>query len=197
VNGGGATSVLLKDYPEPQRSQNPRPGLQAKIWGVSQRTLHRDTGRRQFNAGLDAKSHENLATTSTTIAVTPGGFCVRRKREIQTSVWMVQPGVYQAGSATESFWSQDTADYYVKWLEGLRNVYGLEFDAIGCRNEKGANFDFVKKFRATLNGHGFAKVKIHGFDNWPNDKFDFVKKCLPIKPYQDFPRHHQWPHSSY
>lgn len=33
---------------------------------------------------------------------------------------------------------QATADYDVKWLQGLRDVFGLELDAIDCRNEKGA-----------------------------------------------------------
>ncbi len=74
-----------------------------------------------------------------------------------------------------NFWSQDTADYDVKWLQGLRSVYGLEFDAIGCRNEKGVNYDFVKMLRATLDAGGFQKVRIHAFDNFPASKFDFVK----------------------
>jgi len=29
-----------------------------------------------------------------------------------------------------SFWSQDMADYYVSWLSGLREVYGMELDAV-------------------------------------------------------------------
>ena len=48
-------------------------------------------------------------------------------------------------------------------------------DAIGCRNEKGVNEDFVKKFRATLNSSGLSDVKIQGFDNWGKEKFDWCK----------------------
>jgi galactosylceramidase len=55
------------------------------------------------------------------------------------------------------FWSQDAADYYVKWLAGLRNAYGLDFDSIGCRNEKGVSFEFAKMLRATLDANGFKK----------------------------------------
>ena len=46
VNGGGATSVLLKDYPEPQRSQildlvyKPRFGEHAARGGARRRQLH-------------------------------------------------------------------------------------------------------------------------------------------------------------
>ena len=73
------------------------------------------------------------------------------------------------------FWSQDAADYYVSWLKGLRDVYGLEFAAIGCRNEKGVSYDFVKRFRKTMDANGFSNVKIHAFDNWYKGKLDFVK----------------------
>jgi galactosylceramidase len=66
-------------------------------------------------------------------------------------------------------------DYYAKWIQGLKSVYGLDMDAIGCRNEKGVSLDFVKKFRATLDANGLGRVRIHGFDNWQNNKFDFVR----------------------
>jgi galactosylceramidase len=73
-----------------------------------------------------------------------------------------------------NFWSQDMCDYYVKWIQGLKSVYGLDLEAIGCRNEKGVNEDFAKKFRATLDASGLEKVRIHGFDNWDKTKFDWV-----------------------
>jgi galactosylceramidase len=66
-------------------------------------------------------------------------------------------------------------DYYVKWIKGLKCVYGLDLDAIGCRNEKGVNENFVKMFRATLNKNGLSRVKIHAFDNWQKDKFDWAR----------------------
>ena len=75
-----------------------------------------------------------------------------------------------------NFWSQDMCDYYVKWIQGLKSVYGLNLDAIGCRNEKGVNLNFVKKFRASMDANGLKKVDIHGFDNWDPTKFDFVRR---------------------
>ena len=74
-----------------------------------------------------------------------------------------------------NFWSQDMCDYYVKWIKGLKSEHGLDMDAIGCRNEKGVSEDFIKKFRATLNANGLSAVKLHGFDNWQRNKFDWVK----------------------
>jgi galactosylceramidase len=83
------------------------------------------------------------------------------------------------------FWSQDMADYYVKWLHGLRKVYGLEFDAIGCRNEKGDSFAFAKMLRSTLDANGFKNVKLHAFDNWNKGKLDFMKEMLVDKKLRD------------
>src|SRR6185312_8198924 len=72
------------------------------------------------------------------------------------------------------FFSQDGADYYVSWLKALRDVHGLRMTALGMRNERGVNLDFAKILRRTLDAGGFADVKIHGYDNWPDDKFAFV-----------------------
>src|SRR5438067_12415677 len=105
--------------------------------------------------------------TSTTRAATCGGFCARPRSgtpdlTLDGTGWSA-PGWVGNGK----FWSQDAADYYVKWLKGLRSVYGLEFDAIGCRNEKGYSLEFAKMLRASLNANGFEKVKLHAFDHWP------------------------------
>lgn len=35
--------------------------------------------------------------------------------------------------------------------------------------------DFAKKRWATLNASGLRGVKMHGFDNWGREKFDWVK----------------------
>ena len=58
-------------------------------------------------------------------------------------------------------------------------------DAIGCRNEKGVNEDFIKKFRATLNAAGLNSVRLHGFDNWERNKFDWVKDMAKDKALRD------------
>src|ERR1043166_6876956 len=184
VNGGGATSVLLKDYPEPQRSQildlvfKPKFGASVSALFIE---IPGDGNSTQGSMPSHMRTRDDLNYYR---GYTWWFLREAKKRNPSLSLdgtaWSA-PGWIGNGE----FWSQDAADYYLKWFEGLRNVYGLEFDAIGCRNEKGVNFDFVKKFRATLNAHGFAKVKIHAFDNWPDDKFDFVKEMLTDQTLQD------------
>lgn len=189
VDGGGATSVLLKDYPEPQRSQildlmyKPRfgasvsaliveiPGDGNSTQGAMPSHSHTrtdvDYGRGYTWWVLREAKRRNAALTLDAAAWSAPGWIGDDRKGFGA-------GTSSAGS--HDFFSPDGADYYVSWLKGLREVYGLELDAIGSRNERGVSYDFAKTLRARLDAGGFPKVKLHSFDNWPDDsKFDFVK----------------------
>lgn len=184
VDGGGATSVLLKDYPEPQRSQ-----ILDLVF------------KPRFGASVSALLVEIPGDGNSTQGSMPSHMHTRDDLNYQRGYiwWMLReakkrnPNMTLDGAAWSAprwvgngnFWSQDTADYYVKWLQGLRSVYGLEFDALGCRNEKGVSFEFAKMLRTTLDANGFEKVRVHGFDNWPSNKFDFVKFMLTDEKLRD------------
>lgn len=188
VNGGGATAVLLKDYPEPQRSQildlvfKPKFGasvsaLFVEIPGDGNATqgsmLSHQHTRDDLNFGRGyiwwimreaVKRNPNLTLDGNAWSA-PG--------------WIGETATVAGGDSGDAkFWSQDAADYYVSWLRGLREVYGLEFAAIGCRNEKGYSPEFAKRLRATLNRGGFPDVKLHAFDHWPDHEFDWVPQLL-------------------
>jgi galactosylceramidase len=174
VDGGGATSVLLKDYPEPQRSQ-----ILDMVY------------KPKFGASVSALLVEIPGDGNSTQGSMPSHMHTRNDLDYRRGyMWWIlreakkrNPQLSLDGTGWSApawvgngnFWSQDGADYYIKWLQGLRTVYGLEFDAIGCRNEKGTSYDFAEKLRATLDRNGFSRVKLHCFDNWQPDKFDFVK----------------------
>lgn len=175
VSGGGATAVLLKDYPEPQRS-----GILDLVY------------KPMFGASVSSLLVEIPGDGNSTQGSMPSHMHTRDDLNYRRGyMWWVlaeakkrNPALTLDGTAWSApgwlgggkFWSQDTANYYVKWLQGLRDVYGLQLDAIGCRNEKGVSLEFAKTLRATLNANGFAAVKLHAFDHWPADKFDFVKQ---------------------
>jgi len=175
VSGGGATSVLLKDYPEPQRSQildllfKPKFGASMSALFVE---IPGDGNSTQGSelSHMHARNDENYHR----------GYEWWLMREARQR----NPKITLDGVAwgcpnwigNGNFWSQDMCDYYVKWIQGLKNVYGLDFDAIGCRNERGVNLEFVKRLRLTLDQNGLAPVKIHGFDNWGKDKWGWCKE---------------------
>jgi len=172
VSGGGATSVLLKDYPEPQRGQildllfKPNFGASMSALFVE---IPGDGNSTQGSelSHMHSRDDENYSRGYEWWLMREAK---KRNPEITLDgvAWGC-PGWVGNGN----FASQDMCDYYVKWIRGLKNVYGLDLDAIGCRNERGVYMDFVKKLRRTLNDNGFQRVKIHAFDNWGKDKWNW------------------------
>jgi galactosylceramidase len=174
VSGGGATSVLLKDYPELQRNQildllfKPKFGasmsaLLVEVPGDGNSTQGSEPSHMHTREDLNFKRGYEWWLMSE---------AKKRNKKItlDANAWSCPAWV---GNGV--FWSQDMCDYYAKWIRGLKSVHGLTLDAIGCRNEKGVSEDFVKKFRKTLDANGLQHVRIHAFDNWGKTKFDWVK----------------------
>ncbi len=174
VNGGGGTSALLKDYPEPQRSE---------ILDLVYKPMH--------GASVSTLLVEVPGDGNSTQGSMPSHMHTRDDLNYQRGYtwWVMQeakkrnPELSLDGAAWSApgwvgdgnFWSQDAADYYVSWLRGLYSNYGLKMDAMGCRNEKGDSYEFAKMMRKTFDDNGFEYVKIHAFDNWYKGKLNFVK----------------------
>ena len=174
VSGGGATSVLLKDYPEPQRSQVLDLLFKPKFGASMSALLVEVPG--DANATQGAEPSHMHSRDDLNFSRGDEWWLMReaKKRNPELSLDACACGC-PGWVGNGNFWSQDMCDYYVKWIQGLKSVYGLDLDAIGCRNEKGVNEDFAKKFRATLDASGLQNVKIHGFDNWDKTKFNWVR----------------------
>lgn len=177
VNGGGATSVLLKDYPEPQRSQILDLVYKPKFGASVSSILVEIPGDGNSTQGsMPSHSHSrddlNYSRGYTWWVLSE---VARRNPKItlDAAAWSA-PGWIGNGN----FWSQDAANYYVSWMRGLQDVYGLRLDALGCRNEKGVDYQFAKTLRRTLDSEGFGDVRIHAYDNWPEWKLDFVKDMM-------------------
>ena len=173
VNGGGATSVLLKDYPEPQRSQ-----IMDMVY------------RPMFGASLSAILVEVPGDGNSTQGSMPShshyqgdhnylrGYMwwVMQEAKRRNPALALDATSWSAPAWVGNIWSDNMVDYYVDWLQGLREVHGLELDALGCHNEKGWNADFAKNLRKAMNENGFRNVKLHGFGNWGDSKMDFLKR---------------------
>ena len=172
VSGGGATSVLLKDYPEPERSQVLdllfKPNFGASISAL----LVEIPGDGNSTQGSEPSHMHSRNDINYFRGYEWWVMSEARKRNpsitLDANAWSCPEWI-----GNGNFWSQDMCDYDANWLKGLKDVYGLDLNAIGCRNEKGVNENFVKMLRATLNRNGFSSVKIHAFDNWGENKFDW------------------------
>lgn len=174
VSGGGATSVLLKDYPEPQRSQVLDLLFKPKFGASISALLVEVPGDGNSTQGSEP-SHMHTKTDENYNRGYEWWLMTEAKKRNPALTLDANGWSCPAWIGNGKFWSQDMCDYYVKWIKGLKKVYGLDLNAIGCRNEKGVNYEFVKKFRATLNANGLSYIKIHAFDNWPKDKFDWCR----------------------
>jgi galactosylceramidase len=174
VSGGGATSVLLKDYPEPQRSQILDLLFKPDFGAAMSALLVEIPGDGNSTQGSELSHMHRRNDENYSRGYEWWLMAEAKKRNPALTLDGVAWGCpYWVGN--NNFWSQDMCDYYVKWIKGLKSVYGLDFDAIGCRNEKGVDEDFAKRLRSTLDGSGLEKVRIHGFDNWGKTKWDWAK----------------------
>jgi len=168
VSGGGGTSVLLKDYPEPQRSQI-LDLLFKPNFAASMQTFYVEIGSDGNATQGSEPTHMRSRGDENYKRGYEWWLMVEAKRRnpaitLDACAWGC-PGWVGNGE----FWSQDMRDYYVKWIKGLKANYGLELDAVGCRNERGSVTSWVKPFRKDLDANGLSKVRIHAFDNPGNE----------------------------
>jgi galactosylceramidase len=167
VSGGGATSVLLKDYVEPQRSQI-LDILFKPNFAASMQALYVEVGSDGNATQGTEPTHMRWRNDENYFRGYEWWLMVEAKKRnpaitLDACAWGC-PGWIGEGN----FWSQDMADYYVKWIKGLRSHHDLDLEAIGCRNERGAVLPFAKLFRRTLDANGLQHVRLHAFDNPAN-----------------------------
>lgn len=152
ASGGGATSRLLIEYPEPQRTQildylfKPQYGASLQLLKVeigsdgnstegSEPTHARSPGERDFSRGYE-------------------WWLVREARRRNPAIkvialaWNFPAWVGAANS-------QATADYLVSFLEGARDQH-LDVDFIGLWNETKMDTAFIPTLRATIAAHGLS-----------------------------------------
>ena len=173
VNGGGATSVLLKDYPEPQRSQIMDMVFKPMFGASVSAILVEVPGDGNSTQG-SMPSHSHYQGDHNYLR----GYMwwVMQEAKRRNAALSLDATSWSAPAWVSDFWSENMVGYYIDWLKGLREVHGLELDALGCHNEKGWNAEFAKNLRRAMNEQGFKDVKLHGFGNWGNQKMDFLKR---------------------
>ena len=171
VNGGGATSVLLKDYPEPQRSQIMDMVYKPKFGASVSALLVEIPGDGNSTQG-SMPSHSHYRGDYDFLR----GYTwwVMHEAQERNHKLALDATAWSAPAWVGNFWSDDMVDYYIAWLRGLREVHDLELDALGCHNEKGWSGDFAKHLRRAMNERGFRNVKLHGFGNWGDRKMEFL-----------------------
>jgi galactosylceramidase len=165
VSGGGATSVLLMSYPEPYRSQI-LDYLFKPNFGASIQTAFCEIGGDCNSTQGSELSHMHTSSDEN----------YQRGYEwwLMKEAYARNPNITFDGVAWGcpswvgggNFWSTDMQNYYIKWIKGLKSSYGIDLDAIGCRNESGSNTSWLIQFKNALTAAGLTKVRVHGMDDW-------------------------------
>lgn len=172
VNGGGATSVLLKDYPEQQRREI-MDMVYKPMFGASVSALLVEIpgDGNSTQGSMPSHSHwrgdNNFHRGYTWWVMNEA-----RKRNPDLNI---DATAWSAPAWVGDFWSQDMVDYYISWLAGLEAEHGIRPDALGCHNEKGWSGDFAKALKKAMVANGYGDVILHGFGNWGDSKMDFLK----------------------
>jgi galactosylceramidase len=164
VSGGGATSVLLHDYVEPQRSQI-LDYLFKPSFGAGIQELYVEIGGDGNSTQGSEPSHEHTSTDQNFNRGYEWWLMEQARARnpnilLDVTAWSA-PG--WVGNGT--FFSPGTTTYLADFIAGAKSAHGLDIDYIGCRNEKGISESFLTTFRTTLDAAGLT-TGIHGFDNW-------------------------------
>ncbi|XP_065185004.1 galactocerebrosidase-like [Sycon ciliatum] len=163
LSGGGATSRLLVDYKEPQRSQI-LDYLFLPNYGASLHILKVEIGGDSQSTDGTESSHMHSADDLDYHRGYEWWLMVEAKKrnpdiKLYGLAW-AYPGWVGNGSGSPFQFPNLTSSYIVKWLEGAKKVYDLDIDYIGIWNERSSSASYVVALRNALNKAGFEKTLI-------------------------------------
>jgi len=147
ASGGGGNTRLLFDYPEPQRSQILdylfKPG-----YGANVQLLKVEIGGDTNSTDGAEKSHMH---TSTDLNCDRGyeWWVMEEAKARNPNIKLASLAWGAPGWVGSTFWTDNTIDYLIKWLDCARSR-GLTIDYIGGWNEKGFDKAWYIKFHNRL-----------------------------------------------
>jgi hypothetical protein len=161
----GASSRLLMDYPEPQRSEVLdylfKPG-----YGAALQHLKVEIGGEVNSTDGTEPTHQRVRGEENYQRGYEWWLMKEAKRRnpailLDCLAWGA-PGWIGNGN----YYSQDMADYVVKFIKGAKSVHGLDINFTGVWNEKAYDTAWIKLLRATLDAAGLRSVRIVAADEW-------------------------------
>ena len=170
----GASSRLLIDYPEPQRSE-----------------ILDYLFKPDFGASLQHLKVEIGGDVNSTDGTEPSHMRSRDDENYERGYewWLMKeakkrnpdiifdclawgaPGWIGGGN----FYSQDMADYVVKFIHGAKKVHDIDITYTGVWNEMPWNKEWVKLLRRTLDSNGLKNVTIVAADQYDASKWEAAK----------------------
>ena len=178
----GASSRLLIDYPEPYRSQV-LDFLFKPNYGASLQHLKVEIGGDINSTDGSEPSHMRTREDENYERGYEWWLMKEAKKRnpdiiLDALAWGA-PGWIGDGN----YYSQDMADYIVKFLKGAKEHHDLHINYVGIWNEKEFDVEWIKLFRRTLDRSGLTGVKIVASDmNGPPHKMWEIADSMVADP---------------
>ncbi|MHC4441001.1 MAG: family 16 glycoside hydrolase [Planctomycetota bacterium] len=169
----GASSRLLIDYPEAERSKvldllfKPRYGaslhhLKIEVGGEVNSTDGSEPSHARSREEMLHPKREYFQRGYEWWLMTEAK--KRNPRIMLDALAWGAPGWIGGGE----FYSQDMADYYAAFIKGMKKYHGLDIDYLGIWNETKYKASWIKLLRQTLDGNELTSVKIVAADQCKN-----------------------------
>lgn len=162
----GASSRLLVDYPEPARSQI-LDYLFEPNYGAALQHLKVEVGSDVNSTGGSEPSHMRSRTDED---YTRGyeWWLMKEAKERNPEIMLdILPWGAPGWIGNGDYYSQDMADYMVKFIQGAKERHGLVIDYVGIWNETDYDPAYIVMLRKTLDAHGLS-TKIVAADHYEN-----------------------------
>ena len=182
----GASSRLLMEYPEGQRSQvldflfKPKFGaafqhLKVEIGGDMNSTDGTEPSHARTRAEFEHPQPEYVERGYEWWLLREAR---RRNPAIFTDIlqWGAPGWIGQGKSDSEKFFSQDNADFIASFIQGARQYHGVDINYCGIWNETPHNRDWIKLLRRTLDRVGLARVQIVASDQVGQDPWRIARE---------------------
>jgi galactosylceramidase len=180
----GASSRLLIDYPEPQRSEI-LDFLFKPNYGANLHHLKVEIGGDVESTDGSEPSH--AATREEFLNPRPEYFQRGYEWWLMKEAKKRNPDILLEGLqwgapgwiGEGKFYSQDNADFIVSFIKGAKNYHGLTMDYQGIWNETLYDTEWIKLLRRTLDSNGLKHVAISAGDLWkPEEKWLIVNDAI-------------------
>ncbi|XP_014451885.2 galactocerebrosidase isoform X1 [Alligator mississippiensis] len=167
VSGGGATSRLLVNYPEPYRSQI-LDYLFMPNFGASLHMLKVEIGGDGQSTDGTEPSHMHYENDENYFRGYEWWLMKEAKKRNPNIKLIGLPWTFPGWIGRGENWPYDYPDvtvyYVVSWISGAKQYHDLDIDYIGIWNERSFNSKYIKLLRYTLDKHDLQHVRIIASD---------------------------------
>ncbi|MGO8736201.1 MAG: galactosylceramidase [Terriglobia bacterium] len=162
----GASSRLLIDYPEPQRSQV-LDYLFKPNYGASLQHLKVEVGGDTNSTDGSEPSHMHTRTDENYDRGYEWWLMTEAKARNPKIILDALPWGAPGWIGNGKYYSQDMTNYLVKFIQGAKKHHGLDIDYVGIWNETNYDVGYIKMLKKALLAGGL-KTKIVAADLYEN-----------------------------